>query len=40
MTLYMIHGLKNRRNIASTFQSMNFPPATPHLLFLRKKNKI
>ena len=40
MTLYMNHGLKSRRNIASTFQSVNFPPATPHLLFLRKKNKI
>ncbi len=40
MTLYMIHGLKSRRNIASTFQFVNFPPDVPHLLFFRKKNKI
>ena len=40
MTLYIIHGLKNRRNIASVFQSVNFPSDVPHLLFFRKKNKI
>ena len=40
MTLYINHRLKNRRNIASVFQSVNFPPDVSHLLFFRKKNKI